>query len=207
METTLKNKVQKYEIYLTIIFSIPSASSGAFSSISSEQLGFINKLPSHNFKALLKSYDNLDQYKLNVIYSIEAFIHSPNEYNTLKAWSKALEANGIIVIIDDFLSVGVDKKSDDIQLFAKSWMWNVIRTTSSLAAIAEKYDLELLMDRDLGSEYQINKLNYGNRLPDISPTAEKSHQGWLGSGMRRKLMLEGKITYRMVVFQKKTKSK
>lgn len=170
--------------------------------ISSEQLKFINELPKHKFKALLKSYDDLDYQKLNVIYSIEAFIHSPNEYNTLQVWSKALQENGIIVIIDDFLSVGVDKNADDVQLFSKAWMGNVLQTTSSLSAIAERYGLELVMDRDLGSEYQIVKNNYRNKLPEISPTSKKSHQGWLGSGMRQKLMVEGKITYRMIVFQK-----
>lgn len=176
--------------------------------ISTAQLDFIQKLPSHNFNAVLKSYDDLDVYKeantpFDVIYSIEAFVHSPNERHTLKAWAEALADEGIIVIIDDFLSVGVDKEADDIQLYAKSWMSNVLQTTSSLADIAEKFGLELIADRDLGSEYQVVKRNYQNKVPDIRPTGKKNHQGWLGSGMRQRLTVEGKLTYRMVVFQKK----
>jgi len=173
--------------------------------ISSEQLNFINNLPSHKFKAELKSYDDLDEYtnNLDVIYSIEAFIHSPDETNTLKQWSKSLKDNGIIIIIDDFLNVGIDKHAEDVQLFSKSWMGNVLQSTSSLADIAEKFGLEVVMDRDLGSEYQIIKRNYRNRLPDISATKAKYHQGWLGSGMRQRLMVEGKLTYRLIVFQKR----
>eukprot|EP00551_Chaetoceros_affinis_P005311 CAMPEP_0203685934 /NCGR_PEP_ID=MMETSP0090-20130426/48802_1 /ASSEMBLY_ACC=CAM_ASM_001088 /TAXON_ID=426623 /ORGANISM="Chaetoceros affinis, Strain CCMP159" /LENGTH=658 /DNA_ID=CAMNT_0050555147 /DNA_START=635 /DNA_END=2607 /DNA_ORIENTATION=+ len=175
--------------------------------ISSAQLDFIHSLPSHKFNAVLKSYDDLGEYKdtnklFDIIYSIEAFIHSPDETNTLKAWSEALADQGLIVLIDDFLSVGVDKNADDIQLFSKSWMGNVLQTTTGLATIAEKFNLNLVVDRDLGSEYQIIARNYRNKLPNIAPTKAKSHQGWLGSGMRQKLMVEGKLTYRMLVFQK-----
>lgn len=176
--------------------------------ISSAQLDFINKLPAHKFNADLKSYDDLDAYKegsarFNAIYSIEAFVHSPDERNTLKTWAEALDDEGIIVIIDDFLSVGVDKEADDVQLYAKSWMSNVLQTTTSLADMVGTYGLELIVDRDLGSEYQVIKNNYQNKLPNIQPTAKKNHQGWLGSGMRQKLTIEGKLTYRMVVLKKK----
>ena len=138
-----------------------------------------------------------------MIYSIEAFIHSPNEKHTLRQWSNALADRGLVILVDDFLAVGVDKEAEDIQIFAKSWMANVLHTTSSLAEIAEQLKLELVLDRDLGSEYNINRWNYGNKLPDMAPTKRKSHQGWLGSKMRQRLMIEGKLTYRLVVFQKK----
>lgn len=177
--------------------------------ISTEQLKFVNALPSHKFDAVLKSYDDLDDYRsdpLDVIYSIEAFIHSPDENNTLKQWSLALKENGIIVIIDDFLNIGVDKDAEDVQLFSKSWMGNVLQSTSSLADIAERHGLELVVDRDLGSEFQVVKRNYRNMLPDISATGAKNHQGWLGSGMRQRLMVQGKLTYRLVVFQKQGSS-
>lgn len=172
--------------------------------ISTEQLEFINNLPRHKFDAVLKSYDDLEDYKdgFDVIYSIEAFIHSPNERKTLENWSKALKENGIIVIIDDFLNVGVDKTDADIELFSKSWMANVLQSTGGLNDIAERFGLNLVLDRDLGSEYQVNKRNYRNKLPMIAPTEAKNHQGWLGSMMRQQLMIQGKITYRLIVLQK-----
>lgn len=172
--------------------------------ISTEQLKFINNLPEHKFDAVLKSYDDLGDYKdgFDVIYSIEAFVHSPNERKTLKKWSKSLKENGIIVIIDDFLNVGVNKTDADIELFSKSWMANVLQSTESLNDIAERFGLNLILDRDLGSEFQVNKRNYRNKLPVIVPTEAKNHQGWLGSMMRQQLMIKGKITYRLIVFQK-----
>jgi SAM-dependent methyltransferase len=176
--------------------------------ISVAQLKFINNLPPHNFQAVLKSYDDLEDYyngtkpQLDVIYSIEAFIHSPNEVHTLQQWSKALSDQGLVIIVDDFLSTGVDKNAEDVQVFSKSWVANALHTTTSLATLAKQYNLQLIMDRDLGSEYQINERNYKNQFPDMSPTEQKSHQGWLGSKMRQRLMLQGKLTYRFLVFQK-----
>jgi len=174
--------------------------------ISEAQIDFIHNLPAHKFQADLKSYDDLEIYigknPFDVIYSIEAFIHSTNASDTLKAWSNALAKDGLIILIDDFLSVGVDKNADDIRLFQKSWKANMLYTSTEILSIAAEYQMELVLDRDLGSEYQIVENNYGNKLPELISTEKKSHQGWLGAGMRQRLMIEGKLTYRMVVFRK-----
>merc|ERR1740124_82170 len=168
--------------------------------ISEAQIDFIHNLPAHKFQADLKSYDDLETYigknPFDVIYSIEAFIHSTNAYDTLKAWSNALAKDGLIILIDNFLSVGVDKNADDIRLFQKSWKANMLYTSTEILSIAAEYQMELVLDRDLGSEYQIVKNNYGNKLPELISTEKKSHQGWLGAGMRQRLMIEGKLTYR-----------
>jgi len=174
--------------------------------ISEAQIDFIHKLPDHKFRADLKSYDDLEEYigkdPFDVVYSIEAFIHSPDGGKTLRTWSRALADEGLIILIDDFLSVGVDKDADDVQLFRKSWMANSPYTTTELLSIATKHGLELVLDRDLGSEYEIIKNNYRNQLPEVKATEVKNHQGWLGSKMRQMLMVQGKLTYRMIVLRK-----
>lgn len=176
--------------------------------ISEAQIDFIHKLPDHKFRADLKSYDDLDEYigkdPFDIVYSIEAFIHSPDGGKTLRTWSRALADEGLIILIDDFISVGVDKDADDVQLFRKSWMANSPYTTTELLSIAAIHGLELVLDRDLGSEYEIIKNNYRNQLPELKATEAKNHQGWLGSKMRQMLMVQGKLTYRMIVLRKKT---
>ena len=52
-------------------------------------------------------------------------------------------------------------------------MSNILQTTTSLANIAEQFNLYLIMDRDLGSEYQVIKCNYRNKKPDICLTEAK----------------------------------
>ena len=71
----------------------------------------INKLPSYSFEVELKSHDDPDGYKsFGVIYFIEAFVQSPDEHNLIKTWVNALSDEGILVIIDDFLTVSTDKE-------------------------------------------------------------------------------------------------
>ena len=95
--------------------------------ILSTQLDFINKLPSHSFKAELRSCDDLDRHEqFDIIYSIEAFVHSLDERHILKTWANALADEGILVIINNFLTVSTDKECEDMQLHAKSWMSNVL---------------------------------------------------------------------------------
>ena len=177
--------------------------------ISDEQYKFItNKLPPHKFSARLQSYDDLqhETEAFDVIYSIEALIHSMNIQNTIQEWSRHLTDGGIIVLIDDFVSVGTDKSGDDMQAFAKSWLANSLVTPSELGKIASEFGLSVIENRDLDAEYRIIERNYRNVIPQIKPFGGRTHQGWMGSKWRQRLMVEGKLTYNLIVFQKGTKN-
>jgi hypothetical protein len=63
--------------------------------------------------------------------------------------------------------------------------------------------MALVRDRDLGSEYQVVKRNYRNKAPELRDEQGRVHQGWLGSKVRQKLIVDGKISYRLIVLQKK----
>ena len=181
--------------------------------ISEDQYKWIvNDLPKHKFEAKLRTYDEpLEDGSVlpfNAVYSIEAAVHSPNLKNSLQAWSKALLPGGIIVIIDDFLSVGVSPDDPDVELFRRSWIANSVHTTTEIAQWADQMgDMSLVRDRDLGSEYQIIKRNYRNKAPELRDEQGREHQGWLGSKVRQKLMVEGKISYRLIALQKKGRVK
>lgn len=178
--------------------------------ISEEQYKWITTdLPEHKFNVRLLTYDkplgedeSQTDEKYHAIYSIEAAIHSPKLASTIKAWSDALKPGGIIVIIDDFLSVGVSRDDPDVDLFARSWIANSVHSTTEVADMAQQSGMALIEDRDLGSQYQIAKLNYRNTMPKLRDESGRIHQGWLGSKARQRLFLEGKITYRMIVLQK-----
>ena len=181
--------------------------------ISEEQYKWIvEDLPEHAFEARLRTYDeplgdasgaDREASRYDAVYSIEASIHSLDLNVSIGAWADALNPGGAIVIIDDFLSVGIAHDDPDVDLFAKSWIANSVHTTSEVAAFAEKHGMELVRDRDLGSEYQIIRRNYRNKVPELTDEQGRAHQGWLGSKVRQRLMVQGKITYRMVVLQKK----
>lgn len=91
----------------------------------------------HAFRAYLCSFDDLDSpeqstsgaegrpdppvvsvlrgKKFDVIYAIESLVHSPDLRKTLKHWSDHLASGGVVVVIDDFLTVegkGRDGRGD-----------------------------------------------------------------------------------------------
>lgn len=178
--------------------------------ISEEQHRWITeKLPKHNFQVKLQSYNDLDK-EYDVMYSIEALIHSPNVTETFIEWSKHLSSNnggGIVAIIDDFLAENLDMDENDekeVDTFAKSWLANSLVSPKQLSQIAESIGWELVENRDLGEEYEVNSRNYRNKMPDLSPDGTKTHQGWMGSKWRQRLMLRNILTYNLLVFRKKT---
>lgn len=176
--------------------------------ISEEQHKWIaNDLPRHRFEAKLRTYDEPlgdgDVPPFHAVYSLEAAVHSPNLKASLQAWSRALLPGGVIVIVDDFLSVGVPRDDPDVDLFARSWIANAVHTTTEISSWADQMGMTLVRDRDLGSEFQIIKRNYRNKAPVLRDEQGRAHQGWLGSKVRQKLMVEGKITYRLIAIQKK----
>ena len=174
--------------------------------ISEEQFKWISEdLPEHQFMAKLHTYDEPltgGETKFDAVYSIEAAIHSPNLFKSILAWSDALEPGGVIVLIDDFLSVGTSRDDPDVDLFARSWIANSVHSTKEIADFATKSNMKIVRDRDIGSEYEVIKLNYRNQAPELKDELGRAHQGWLGSKVRQRLTVQGKITYRMVVLQK-----
>lgn len=174
--------------------------------ISDEQFKWISEdLPEHQFTAKLHTYDEPltgGEAKFDAVYSIEAAIHSPDLSTSIQAWSDALEPGGVIVLIDDFLSVGTSRDDPDVDLFARSWIANSVHSTKEIANFATKSNMKIVRDRDIGSEYEVIKLNYRNKAPELKDELGRAHQGWLGSKVRQRLTVQGKITYRMVVLRK-----
>ena len=80
----------------------------------------------------------------------------------------------------------VDKYAHDIQLFREAWMANSAVTPAALATTAAAAGLELVLDRDIGAEYDVVGRNYANKARELPDAASfKMHQGWLGAEARR----------------------
>ncbi|KAG7362824.1 methyltransferase domain containing protein [Nitzschia inconspicua] len=178
--------------------------------ISEEQHKFISEtLPPHRFQARLQSFDDLSGEKhnnLDVIYSIEALIHSENMEATLQEWTQHLSPGGVIVLIDDFLASDANKTEQSVKDFAKSWLANSLVSIPELTLMAQSMGLELVEDRDLVEEYKIIEVNYRNKKPVIQPFGGRTHQGWMGSKWRQRLTVEGKLKYDLVVLKKTDES-
>ena len=87
-----------------------------------------------------------------------------------------------------------------IQTLLQPLQRNIMIMRGGVVVVVKLRQQQLL---DLGSEYQIIKRNYRNKAPQLKDDHGRVHQGWLGSKVRQKLMVEGKISYRLIVLQKK----
>jgi cyclopropane fatty-acyl-phospholipid synthase-like methyltransferase len=171
--------------------------------LSEDQYSFIEKLPKHNFKVHLQSYNDLEpNSKYDFIYSIEALIHSPNATRTMEIWASHLNPGGVMAILDDFVVNDNDKQTEDMQEFAKSWLANSLFSTKDLGQVAKLLGMEVVQDRDLVEEFDIIGLNYRNKKPDIHPFGGRVHQGWMGSKWRQRLTVDRKLTYNLLVLKK-----
>mmetsp|Transcript_62465 Transcript_62465/g.73980 ORF Transcript_62465/g.73980 Transcript_62465/m.73980 type:complete len:107 (+) Transcript_62465:99-419(+) len=74
----------------------------------------LTKLLRHTFGASLKSYDDIEG-QFDIIYSIEALIHSTNLSHTTQIWSQSLNAGGLVVVIDDFIAKDVSETTAETQ--------------------------------------------------------------------------------------------
>ena len=184
--------------------------------------------PSHRFTAHLRSYDEpASDSPYDAIYSIEALVHTPSLRTTIAAWARHLRLDGTVVLIDDYLNeasplVYMNKSgggaegnaeghaegtTEEIRgalaAYRKWWLGVSFVSPEALARIAAAEGLQLVVNRDIGSEYAVVPRNYGNfagRLPDAA--SYKSHQGFLGSLGRRILTVRGVMEYRLLVFRK-----
>jgi 2-polyprenyl-3-methyl-5-hydroxy-6-metoxy-1,4-benzoquinol methylase len=174
--------------------------------ISEEQYKYITQtLPSHQFQTKLQSFNDLSEEIdfFDVIYSIEALIHSENMTATLQEWERHMTPDGIILLIDDFLAPNVSKDEVGIQDFSKSWLANSLVSLPELELMVQDMGLRIVEDQDLVKKYKIIETNYKNKKPAIKSFDGRTHQGWMGSKWRQRLTVEGKLKYDLVVLTKK----
>lgn len=186
--------------------------------------------PSHRFTTQLRSYDEPASDALyDAIYSIEALVHTPSLRTTITTWARHLRPGGAIVLIDDYLNEAsplaymnksaaggpengmVEGTTDEIRealtAYRKYWLGVSFVSAEALARTAAAEGLQLVVNRDIGSEYEVVARNYQNKAGSISalmkdPTSYNEHQGFLGSFGRRILTVRGVMQYRLLVFRK-----
>jgi len=217
--------------------------------LSQSQSDFIvERLPAHRFRSFLRSFDDVDDIgvddfggadaasyrpiggrgaasKFDLIYSIEALVHSPDLGNTLRKWSAALSDHGLVVIVDDFVGEGenlhpkkakqdrspslVEKESADVAGFRRAWLLPSLTTMTQFQKSTASAGLVIAEDRDVGVEYDVTGINYGGTLPpppakDHAGPGGSKHRAWAGTVFRARAMILKKLEYRMIVLRKQT---
>lgn len=164
-----------------------------------------DRLNDHRFKMLLRSYDDPAGQPYDLIFSIEALVHSQDLARTLRAWAAHLTPGGRVVVIDDFVARGRDDGNDTaaIELFRKAWIAPSCVSLNTMISLAAEAGLDHIETRDVGKEYDVVGLNYDHQVPEIPVVSETNvHQAWIGAQVRKRATVLGSIQYLMVAFRK-----
>ena len=155
----------------------------------------------------LRSYNDLEkQSKYDLIYSIEALVHSPSIEETLKVWADHLNPGGVVVLVDDYLAEGVDVTKDvDAKGFKHYWVLPSLITFQQLRAVAATAGLVVDTDSVVDMSDDVNALTYGDKGPWPPNPRRKDfcHRGMIGGHHRQRLATTGRLRYLAVAIHKK----
>jgi len=147
-----------------------------------------------NCSVYLQNYNQLNT-AFDVIYAIESINHSDNLYNTLSNWNLGLNNNGIVIIIDDFLTK--IEKANDIESFRKNWSFGNIYTLYQFIEIAYNSGFVLADSLCLSAKFQ-------NHFKSKSNIKNPNHEAYIGSNIRNRLYKDSILGYNALVFVKKS---
>jgi cyclopropane fatty-acyl-phospholipid synthase-like methyltransferase len=144
----------------------------------------------------------------DLIYSIEAFIHSQNPDRYLSEAARLLKPKGKLILLDDF---HMPTQSDYAQRWLKAYKdgWYVpnIQTLEEVTASALTVGLTLIKEQNLTPSLRLRALPdslarmilwLGNKLPQNHPIVPSM----LGSMALQQCLKAGWIQYRWLVFEK-----
>ena len=117
-----------------------------------------------------------------------------------KNFSEKLKKPGRLIVIDDYASI-YSSSHKIFDRFKTTWMAKSLVSVYEMETICSRYNLKLVMKKNLEDEYQINTYNYNNKKVIIKD--EKIHQGFIGSFFRRNLYIDKFLEYWLLVFEHK----
>lgn len=181
----------------------------------------LNDLPKTNstFQFITADFTQLPTSlpTIDIAFSIEAFVHASAPEKYLSAISPYLTKGGKLILIDDFLTDGVDTSTLDkkaqkaIADFKYGWMANSLITKTELVEVASNYDLNIIEEEDLTPYMRNNTLKHQwirflvvsfRWLYDLLPQKSAYFRSWIGGVGKQYCLRKGIIQYKKVLIEK-----
>ncbi len=185
--------------------------------ISPKQVEIGNKLLAeqgfNNCQLLEGDFQQLpDLDPVDLAFSIEAFVHSPNAKIFFKEIAKKLKSGGKLIIIDDSLTERYNSKISNQELelvndFKEGWITPSLHLSSELEKMANIEGFILLENNDLTPMMRIGRPRdkfFGFLLFFFKKQMKKSKyfQMIAGGYAKQQCIKKGIVKYRMFVFEK-----
>jgi len=105
-----------------------------------EEVNFNVQIKQGNFQETAKHFKQID-----VIYMIEAFVHSPDYKTLIKQASQSLAPNGLFIVIDDWLNIETIKPKETkwINQYTNNWLIGSLISASQLKQTCKEHQLIL----------------------------------------------------------------
>ncbi len=154
--------------------------------------------------------------KVDIAFSIEAFVHAPNAEAYFKQVSLKLKKGGKLILIDDFLNDTIDierldKKAQKAILdFKYGWLANSLHSTNELEQLAIKFGLRLIQETDLTPYMRNNTLKHKwirflvtafRWVYELSPMKSYYFRSWIGGQAKQYCLKKGIVQYKKLVFK------
>jgi len=146
--------------------------------------------------------------KVDVIYMIEAFVHSPVYETLIEQASQCLSKGGLFIILDDWLNINQTQQHEEkwINQYTNNWLIGSLITTKKLEQTCKQHHLNLqqiynftpYIKTDLRNKL-LRVINFPLRLFPFQSTYINSI---LGGIARHYCLKRNWINYQMTVFRK-----
>lgn len=185
-------------------------------SISGVQIDYAKKFHQREHAEANCEFIEADFHKLpelppqDLIFLVEAFIHSNNPEKLLQGIQNCLKPGGKLIICDDFLnpdnSVNAGSKKF-LKDFIQGWQVGSLWQVQQIKAAAEKYDLTLTKNTDLTPYLNLWTLrdkiaHFFLYFYKLLPVKSTYWESILGGDSLQKCLINGLINYRFLVFIK-----
>ena len=142
---------------------------------------------------------------LESAFSIEAFAHSPDQAEYLRAAARLLRSGGRLILCDDFLTDYGDEDNDWLRAFRSGWQVSGLSTTERVSETAVSLGLDLRLDTDLTPYLRLSAIPELLAIAIVGSGKVIKHPYWqsISGGIAlQQCLKQGLVSYRFLVFEK-----
>jgi len=156
-----------------------------------------------NFQKSSQYFTNVD-----VVYMIEAFVHSPDYQKLIEQVSKSLAPGGLFIIVDDWLNISPSQRNETkwINQYKNNWLIGSLVNTNQLEKTCKQNRLSLAQCHNFTSFIRTDLRNRLLRFVNLPLTLLPFYSTYINSvigGIARHYCLKRNwINYKMMVFKK-----
>jgi cyclopropane fatty-acyl-phospholipid synthase-like methyltransferase len=148
--------------------------------------------------------------RADLVFSIEAFVHSPDADRYLHQAARALRPGGTLVVCDDFLTdadpPGSARAARWLDEFRAGWRLGSLVTVDQIATLAAGHALTLIRDRDLTPALELRRPRdrWIAAMVPLARVLRPPGEYWrslVGGNALQFALIHGLLSYRFLEFQ------